>query len=439
MGVCLPSFLPEALNFAQDIPRWGRHNSFMRRLSMLGLFAVISCQVTTIEDGDSMFRRGNYPQALEIYTHLASEEPSGELQARMERTSYFLLEQGVRNLLHLERPEDALEVLDSIENSAPADREEVVAALRLRTFIQIGRGHFNLGFDFYEATDVDAAAREYTLCLSWDPQNTEAKINLAQCEEWIATRQRLGDNYYFEGMDSLRSDQDLRARTAFMHAGSLLGDDSRAAERLRNLTASLADDSREKSVLFMNAGLTGQAWAYAQDAFYLAPQDERNLQLTEQLANVVLGNAYILEADVAQRGGIISAAEEYLEKTRALGVAEHGPRIAEVAELTQERRNSDRYSRARAYELDSQMVHARDIYAEILVDEAGFPWRDVEQRLAAIRARLAEAKSVMNAGIAAHQAGDDSTYATRLQEVLRMSVDYPGALLAYRVLLSEQQ
>lgn len=303
MGVCLPNSLPEASNFAQDIARWGRHNSFMRRLSMLGLFAVISCQVTTIEDGDSMFRRGNYPQALEIYSDLASEEPSEELHGRMERTSYFLLEQGVRDLLHLEQAEDALEVLDAIEKSAPADRQDVVAALRLRTMHQIGRRHFNLGFDFYEATDIDAAAREYTLCLSWDPENTEAKINLAKCEEWIATRQRIGDNYYFEGMDSLRSDQDLRARTAFMHAASLLGDDSRAAERLHNLTASLAEQNREKSLLYMSAGLTGQAWVTAQDALFLAPQDARNLELTEHLANVVLGNAYLLEADIAQQIG----------------------------------------------------------------------------------------------------------------------------------------
>jgi len=394
--------------------------------------------MTTVEDGDSMFRRGNYPQALEIYWDLASEEPTAELQSRIDRTRYFMVEQGVRDLLHLSRAEDALEVIDHLEGIAPADRLDVVDELRARTLRQIGRRHFDLAFDFFEATDVESAAREYTLGLSWDPGNEEAKQGLADCEEWLATRQRIGDNYYFDAMDHLRSDQDLRARTAFMHAADLLGEDSRADERLKNLTASLAEESREKSLFFMNSGLTGQAWVAAQDALYLAPDDERNLELAEHLTALMLGNSYLLIADVARRGGATAAADEYLEKTRQLAVSEHAGRISDIAEGNQDRKNMDRYARARAYELDSQMVHASEVYAQILEDEGGIEWRDIKDRLNALNARLAEAERLMNAGVAAHQAGDDTTYAKRLQEVLRLSVDYPGALEAYRSLLASE-
>ncbi|MCP4093867.1 MAG: hypothetical protein GY747_10505 [Planctomycetes bacterium] len=412
----------------------------MRRLSVLGLLAVISCQSTTIEDGDSMFRRGNYPQAMEIYSDLATEAPSGELDQRMERTRYFLMEQGVRDLLHLGRSEDALEVIDYLEGVAPEDRMQTIADLRGRTLRQIGRRHYDLGFAYYEATQIEAAAREYVLCLSWDPENQDAKTNLARCEQWLTTRDRIAEDYYFQGMDHLRADQDLRARTAFMHAATLLGDDdSQAAERLTNLTTSLAEESREKSYLFMEAGLTGQAWVAAQDAVYLAPDDPRNQELANHLADMVLSNAYLVAADVARRGGETMAADEFLEKTRQLGVVEHGERIRTVTELNQDRKNSDHYARARAYELDNQMVHARDRYQQILDDEGGFGWRDVEQRLTAISARLADAKQKMTAAQVARNAGDIDGYVSGLQEVLRLSVDFPDAMEQYRAHLAEKE
>ena len=323
-----------------------------------------------------MFRRGNYPQALQVYSDLAAESPSRELDRRVERTRYFLMEQGVRNLLHLDRSEDALEILDYIEGVAPVDRVEVVAGLRARTLKQIGRRHYDLGFEYYEATLIEAAAREYVLCLSWDPENEAAKTSLARCEQWLATREILAEDYYFQGMEHLRKDQDLRARTSFMHAATLLeDDDSQAAERLANLTASLAEESREKSLLYMEAGLTGQAWVAAQDAVYLAPDDPRNQELAKHLADTVLSNAYLVAADVARRGGETSAADEFLQKTRELGVVQHRERIRTVAELNQDRKNSDHYARARAYELDNQMVHARDRYQEIL--DEGFEFHDL--------------------------------------------------------------
>jgi len=412
----------------------------MRRLSVLGLLAVISCQATTIEDGDSMFRRGNYPQALQVYSDLAAESPSRELDRRVERTRYFLMEQGVRNLLHLDRSEDALEILDYIEGVAPVDRVEVVAGLRARTLKQIGRRHYDLGFEYYEATLIEAAAREYVLCLSWDPENEAAKTSLARCEQWLATREILAEDYYFQGMEHLRKDQDLRARTSFMHAATLLeDDDSQAAERLANLTASLAEESREKSLLYMEAGLTGQAWVAAQDAVYLAPDDPRNQELAKHLADTVLSNAYLVAADVARRGGETSAADEFLQKTRELGVVQHRERIRTVAELNQDRKNSDHYARARAYELDNQMVHARDRYQEILDDEGGFGWRDVEQRLTAISARLTDAEQKMTAAQVARNAGDIDGYVKGLQEVLRLSVDFPDAMEQYRAYLAGKE
>jgi tetratricopeptide (TPR) repeat protein len=412
----------------------------MRRLSVLGLLAVISCQMTTIEDGDSMFRRGNYPQALEIYSNLASEAPSGELDQRLERTRYFMIEQGVRDLLHLDRSEDALEVLDHLEAVAPEDRLPVLASLRSRTLRQIGRRHYDLGFALYEATQIEAAAREYVLCLSWDPANEGARTNLARCEQWLTTRDRIAEDYYFQGMDHLRADQDLRARTAFMHAATLLDDDdSQAAERLKSLTVSLAEESREKSYLYMEAGLAGQAWVAAQDAIYLAPKDPRNQELANHLADLMLSDAYLVAADVARRGGETGAADEFLDKVRELGVVEHSERIRTVSELNQDRKNSDHYARARAYELDNQMVHARDRYQQILDDEGGFGWRDVEQRLTAISARLTDAEQKMTAAQVARGAGDMDGYAKGLQEVLRLSVDFPEAMEQYRAYLAEQE
>jgi tetratricopeptide (TPR) repeat protein len=441
MAVCRPEpvAIQEAVEFAQDICGGARHNGFMRRLSLLGLLAALSCQTVSVEDGDSMFRRGNYPQALAIYSELAVGSSDAELQQRVERTRYFMLEQGVRDLLHLDRPEDALEVLDYIDGMAPPDRLGVLADLRTRSERQVGRQHLADGFDLYESNDVAAAAHQYVACLVWDPDNEEAEESLQDCERWLSTRQRIGEDYYFRGMDFLRGHQDLRARTSFMHAANLLGEDSRARERLAHLTISLAEESRDKSKLYLEAGLIGQAWSAAQDALYLAPQDDGNLELAAEIRARLLGESYLLIADIARRGGKTADSEEYLQLARDLSVEEQQARIAKIAEMNQDRRNRDRYARARAYEMDSQMFHARMIYEEILSDEGGFGWLDIEQRVADIGERLAEADRQMAAALVAKGAGDTATYLARLQDVLRLSVDYPDAMAEYRALLAERE
>lgn len=403
----------------------------MRVLSSLTLLTLCACQAPTLEDGDSQFRRGNYRQAQEIYGNLAERAPSAELEARLARVQYFVAEQGIRDLLALNYGETALEALDSLEEWAPADRREVLQGLRQRTHRLIGRLYYERGYKFDEANEDELAAEAYARCLIWDPEHAEARVALKETEDWVATRRRIGEDYYFEGMDHLRADDGLRARTSFMHSASLLGTDSRAAERLENLTDALAEDRRRECRLLIEAGFTGQAWAAAADALMLAPKDERNLELASFLHDRVLGDGYLMTADVAQRGGQLEAAELYLEKARKLAMVEHHDGIESLTLKVQDRRNQVRYARARAYELDHQMVRARELYLEILDDEGGFGWLDVEERERAISARLAEAEAAWAAAQAALAEGDEEEYRRRLEEVLRLAVDFPGAMEAH--------
>ena len=101
--------------------------------------------------------------------------------------------------------------------------------------------------------------------------------------------------------------------------------------------------------------------------------------------------------------------------------------IAQTGEKNQDEKNRTRYARARAYELDTQMVHSLELYRAILADEGGFGWEDVELRIDSLEQRLRQAEAAYGRAIAAEQAGDDAAYAAALVETVHLAVDYEDA------------
>lgn len=396
----------------------------MRRCSVLVLATVFSCQAATLEEGDAHFRIANYREALAIYDEAPTELK--DLQ-RIERTRYFLLEQGVRELLHLNRPVDAVSVIDAIGPMAPGDRKGELQGLRDRARLQIGNNHYLLAYDYSEGNEPAAAARELRLALSYDPEHEEAQELLASTEEWLLTQERIGQDFYFDGMDHLRAHHDLRARTSFMHAASLLGDESLAQTRLEDITVSLAEESRVLGRMFLDAGLTGPAWATILDSLHLDPTHPDALILVSEIENRISSESLLMSADIATRGGATAAADGLLQGARKLGVADHARRLIDLAEKNQDEKNRTRYARARAYELDTQMVHSLELYRAILADEGGFGWEDVELRIDSLEQRLRQAEAAYGRAIAAEQAGDDAAYAAALVETVHLAVDYEDA------------
>ena len=408
-----------------------RQNKLMRRLTVLLLASAWSCQAVTLEDGDTEFRRANFHKALDIYTHLPADQQDA---GRIERTRYFLLEQNTRELLHLNRPEDAATMLDYLTQVAPADRAEEILRLRARTEMQIAERYYNIGYEFAEANNPEAASEALRVSLSWNPEHLESRALLVKSDQWVDAQQQIGEDFYFQGMEHLRSHQDLRARTSFMHAASMLGDDSLAQSRLEGITLTLAEESRSIGRMYLEAGLTGPAWVAILDSMHLEPGHPETMELVAAIEDQVQSEAILASADLATRGGAVEAADVLLAEARTLGVRQHLERLVELSESNQNAENQKRYRRARAYELDNQMVHALEQYHAIQEDEGGFGWEDVTLRMEALESRLVQASRAYDRALSAESAGNQAAYAEAIAEALHLAVDYKDVRIRFLAL-----
>lgn len=377
------------------------------------------------------FTMGNYRKALEIYGSMPEESIDHQ---RIARTEYFLLEQSARELLHHDRPEDARKVLGYLSEMAPADRRGEIAYLLERSDRQTAQRHYDLGYAFSEANEPALSAASLHRALSWNPEHEDAKELLGRMEAWMNTQQEIGEDFYFRGMEHLRAHEDLRARTSFMHAANLLGEDSFAEGRLQDLTMMLADESRTLGKMYLEAGLNGPAWVAILDSLHLDPGNEESMALVQTIDAKIESDAKLMSIDLAVRGGATEAADKLLQDARELGVMQHASRLAQLAEDNQDQKNNLRYRRARAYELDNQMVHALALYQAIQKDEAGFGWEDIGVRIEALQGRLAQAEQAYQRALAAERDGDDAAYAAALQEALRLAVDFADVHARYLAL-----
>ncbi|MDA0666885.1 MAG: hypothetical protein O3A95_04335 [Planctomycetota bacterium] len=393
----------------------------MRRLTVLLLASAWSCQAVTLEDGDTEFRRANFHKALNIYTQLPADDQNA---ARIERTRYFLMEQNTRELLHLSRPEDAATMLDFLTPITPADRAEELLRLRARTELQISERYYNIGYEYSEANNPEAASEALRVSLSWNPNHENSQKLLVKTDDWLEVQEQIGEDFYFQGMEHLRTHEDLRARTSFMHAASMLGEESLAQSRLEGVTLQLAEESRALGRMYLEAGLTGPAWVAILDSMHLDPTNSETMELVQAIEDQVHSEAALSSADLATRGGAVEAAYALLAEARVLGVTQHLQRLVELSEANQDAENQKRYRRARAYELDNQMVHAYEQYQAIKEDEGGFGWEDVLVRIQALESRLGQAGEAYDRAISAEAAGNQAVYAEALTEALHLSVDF---------------
>lgn len=430
--------------FAQDRAPWQRQNAVMRRYLLPALLLALpllgACQNTTpMERGDHQFRLGNFPASLEAYEEAAAaEDDATEAEARIVRAKHFLMESYAVDLLHHGRPLDALDVLERITPQAPSDRQPVMTALQERSRKLHADQMNEAGYQAREESNPELAAELFLEALAWNPELESAQLRLAATEQQLATKARLGEEFYFEGMDHLREDQSIRARTSFMHAATLLGEDGLAQSRYEGLTEDLGEESFSAAMLYLEAGLLGQAWVAIQDAAHLRPDDEETKVQLDIIVARVKREALMTAGEVAVRGGRTDVADEVLKEILALGLTSKDPHLTDLSERNQDSKNRNRYGRARAYELDRQLLSAAALYQSILNDEAGFGWEDVELRLREIQSRLKDAEAAYARAMQAQEAGDQEAYREALSETVQASIDYADALQRLRELHLEQ-
>lgn len=394
----------------------------------LALAPLAACQSSALKRGDVAFRSGDFVGAWHNYLEAGDTSEDPVLAARLARTRWFLIEDGVRALLARGMEEQALSVLPQVASLAPADRAPLVADLEQRARDQLGSHHTSRAETLLESGEIGAALRELVLALGWNPEDELAAQLLAATNARLERELHLGDELYFEGMDHLRHGDDLRARTSFHHAAMLLGPESRAQQRYVGLTEDLAEASRAEARILLDSDLLGPAFSAIRSAERLEPEHPETLRLIERLQARVSSENALLAGDLAIRGGRPALTDEILAELAQWNVAAHGAQVRDLARRKEQLQLDVDYRYARALELDDQIVRAAEIYRSILQRGMEYGVADVDLRLSQLAVRIQRAAASYQAALAAEQAGDTAAYRERLEETLRAASDYEDAL-----------
>ena len=173
-----------------------------RLIPFLVLSVFFSCQSTSsLNDADRLFLDRKYLQAHEAYSNLEIDQDIKS--QRLEITSYFLLEDYVRELVNTNRSVLALELLPRVRELAPQNRSEILDGLDRRGNFRIAREYYDSALAFSEIGDKPQAIRELVKALTWRedyPAATEM-LNLIKSRE--LARNARGEELYLEGLEEI--------------------------------------------------------------------------------------------------------------------------------------------------------------------------------------------------------------------------------------------
>jgi len=390
------------------------------------LLALVSCQSSLLDSGDSYFRQQSYLQAYNTY--MSIEDADEEVRQRIAVTRYFLLEDMVRDFSNRGQPDAGLALLKKITPLAPDNRQQVLEDLDLRCRNHIATRHFDLALQFNDIGDKNSAIRELLVALTWRDDFAPAIERLAIITEREQMRNAQGEDKYLDAIAQLEAGSDVRARTAFMHASHLLTDPKLAYKRLNAISENLAEEAMRQAQLYLDAQQTGMAWVAVKNAIHLGIEDPAALEIAERLDGILRSQAHLISADIKIRAGDYELAKLTIDKAAEHSVVEHTASLIEIRNRNTDLQQKQRYLQARAYEIDGQLSHASSLYLQIYSDSDEYGYRDTEQRLASITTRLSEAELYYQQALLAAENGDAAGHMQMLRSVLQLSIDYKDAL-----------
>ncbi|TAH38140.1 MAG: hypothetical protein EYC70_05830 [Planctomycetota bacterium] len=386
---------------------------------------IPACAATDhVANGDRHFRLEEFQHAVTEYEAAGAAQSSDpELQQRLQEARLRVFTAGAMDLLHLERPADALRILDIAADLQPGHPH--VRELRARAQRQMAEDYAEIGAAYYENDAPREAAAAYAQALAWDPDYEPAQKGLALAQDQAARLHRAGERLYFRALEDLNAGNDLRAYAALTHATTYWGPESRAGERLDEISARLAAERFDTAKVYLEAGLLGPAWLELRNSDRLQPGNSEVEQLLAQVENELSAARVLIEADMAVRGGDTERAEGLVARAGALAGDVYAEPIAEIQRRSQQERLRQKYLVAYAAELDNQVVGARDLYLQVLEEGGG---ADVSERYQLLKRRVELADTAYQEALAAQAAGDAAAYAAKLAETLRLARDYADAL-----------
>jgi tetratricopeptide (TPR) repeat protein len=397
------------------------------------LLLLAGCSIPPLSQGDTFFRVGDYPKAIEVWTQALGEgEDAAEVRKRISKARFMALVTRCREEVRTWRTDNAKVLLATLENQNPS--HPLVADLRTRVSRKIAAGFFKEGYGLLEAEEPKSAMKAFIRALAWVGDHVGATAGLVDAAAKIRHREELGEKLHFIGLEELRVGNDLRAQASFAHAAAILGEDSRAARFLAELSEDLGREKIRTGKIWIEDGLLGPAWVVLREAARLVPENEEIDGLLESLGRELKARQEIKLADMEVRKGRTLEAESRLDLIAPQVGEDHALDIATLRGRALDRRNHDRYILGRAYELDHQIARAEGLYAEILADTGQEGYEDVVLRWKGLAARLDRARAAFQAALEAEADGDEEAYRRGLSETIQEAGDYEDALERFSTL-----
>ncbi|HEX9792593.1 MAG TPA: hypothetical protein VGC54_01285 [Planctomycetota bacterium] len=394
-------------------------------LGLLAGLVAAGCTARATSEGDRLYRLGEFDRALTEYQR--AEDGSAEGRERVRQTEYMVYADGARELLHLNRPKDAVTVLDYAEGIRPG--HPYTAELRARAGKKLAEELTREARELFEDGEAAAAVGVYTEALGWNPEFAEARQGLVRATALARGIRNSGQRHYDQGLEELDGGHDGRARTAFMHATTFWGADNRAGQLLEELSGRLAAESRDEGRRYFRLGMIGPAWVALRDANRLQPGDAETTEMIARIEARIRAEGQLVRADMLVRAGEPEPASELIDQAEAAAAGELEGEIWALRRAAENARQRHRYLEARSTELDRRVVEATRIYDEILRETGEEGFEDVSRRARMLHARLDRAATAYQAALAAEAAGDRARYAEKLAEVVRLAADYKDAAL----------
>jgi len=369
-ALCPPDPTGPALQSPPRAPQRARGRRVLTLCLASSLGWLAACagsgrKAETPAEVERLVRGGQFEAALVLADRLAAAAPNDGERAALRREALvaLLLERG-RRLSFADQDDAALEQLDAALAVDPAS--EVAAAWRARVIAKLSERWLSIGREAHASSEFEAAMAGYERALAYDPENSAASFQIEELAKYLGWRRDSAGQYYNHGVRSLSGSRLAEARAGFESSRKYEdGDPARTERRLNEVRSEQA------------IGLLHLAEEQAQKGYWRSAHRTlvRALELDPEVPNgVTLREHYAVEADVAgqRQAADIARLRGEFERARELLLAAK-PRSERQSEaiadelLVVDTAEADHlYDTALALESDFRFEEAAAAYRELL-------------------------------------------------------------------------
>ncbi len=386
------------------------------RLSLLVALACLgsACASGSLEPSPvpGLIESGHYVEALDAAAERHAqrpEDPEVEREYRMATVAVHL--QRAREATFDDRDEDALVHIAEAERVDPGN--EFVAMWRLKVDRTIANEWLTHAQEFGARGEYANAYAAYEKALSHDPTSPQAQQGLQNVLLLINYRQGRGEEYYKEGVRSLRSYWLHRARVQFDYTTEkYIPDHEDAAQRGEMVDRLLAQERVDIAQEFEDEGLFFAAGNEYRLALLLDPTNAEASVGRERTEREIGATKSLAHADWLRVRERFDEARAELDQGRELTEVQ-GDRFESAAIDVDQARYQILYDEALRLEHDLRYPEAVEKYTELLA-VAGY-YEDAITRVETLQDFIARAEDLYASALATDDPAEQLSYLRQLE------------------------